>query len=844
MDHIEGDLLEEYTKRLSENGKRKADINFMIDVLLLFRRGIIRPPKRYSLSTYGMYKSYFKIGWRNLAKNKGYSVINIAGLAIGLACCLSIGLYIQDEYSYDRFHKNGANIYRVVQHQTKQGVVYDLASTPGPLAGAIKKDFAEVVDVCRIRRVSGIFKIGEKVVEPEALKLVDNSFFRIFDFELLSGNPDKVLQRPDEVVISEDVAEKIFGADWKNSKELLGHPVLYNNRQPLTLSGVVKNPPANSHIQFDVLLSMSMEEPQSYYHWDNHNYHTYALLNHDANTIDLDNKLDPYFLKQFSYSFQNTLSLQPLYDIYLHSNFAYLTDWGKTGNIVYIRIFLAVGIMVLLIAVFNFINLSTARASQRAKEVGVRKVVGAAQRQLIVQFLSESAIITFMAVAFAIVLTQLTLPVLNDITGKSLLLLTSDPLFFLGIIGFSVMVSLMAGLYPAFYISRFRPAKVLKGLFTGQSKDFFRQSLVVCQFTFSIILITGSIVVYKQLRYMQDRDLGFDRSHLLYVKMKNKVLDKARVIKSELENQGSIRHVAATSANLIEINNSTFGISWEGQEAGDKFEVTQLNVDDDFIETADMKIVAGRDFDINRSSDTTSYVINETAAIRMGWTPTEAVGKSVKLWDAEGTVIGVVKDFHFKRLAKLIEPVIFRRWPKGGYSGVLVRTKPGLNHEAIAAIEQVYKKHEDQAALHYEFVDQSLENQYRAEQNTGRIIFYFSGLSVFVSCLGLLGLATYTAQQRVKEISIRKVLGAGVRSIVGLLSNDFLKLVVVALFTAIPLSWWIMSDWLDDFAYRIAVEWWMFAVSGLGAIVIASLTVIWQSVKSAIANPINSLKSE
>ena len=791
-----------------------------------------------------MYKSYFKIGWRNLAKSKGYSVINIAGLAIGLACCLSIALYIQDEYSYDHFHKNGANIYRVVQHQTKQGVVYDLASTPGPLAGAIKKDFAEVEDVCRIRRISGILKIGETVVEPEGLKLVDNSFFRIFDFELLAGNPNKVLLRPDEVVISEDVAKTIFGADWKNSKEMLGHPVLYNNRQPLTLSGVVKNPPANSHIQFDVLLSMSLEESQRYYHWDNHNYHTYALLNNDVNTLDLDNKLDPYFLKQFSYSFHNSLSLQPLYDIYLHSNFAYLTDWGKTGSIVYIRIFLAVGIMVLLIAVFNFINLSTARASQRAKEVGVRKVVGAARRQLIVQFLSESAIVTFMSVGFAIVLTQLTLPVLNDITGKSLRLLTSDLLFLLGIIAFSVMLSLMAGLYPAFYISNFRPAKVLKGLFTGQSKHFFRQSLVVCQFTFSTILVTGSIVVYEQLRYMQDRDLGFDQSQLLYVKMKNKVLDKAHVIKSELENQGSTRHVAATSANLVEINNSTFGISWEGQEAGDKFEITQLNVDDDFIETADMELVAGRDFDINRSSDTTSYVINETAAVRMGWTPNEAVGKSVKLWDAEGKVTGVVRDFHFKRLSKLIEPVILRCWPKGGYSGILVRTKPGFNHEAIAAIEQVYKKHEDQAALHYEFVDQSLENQYRAEQNTGRIIFYFSGLSVFVSCLGLLGLAAYTAQQRMKEIGIRKVLGAGVASIVGLLSNDFLKLIMIALLTAMPLSWWIMSDWLEDFAYRIAVEWWMFAVSGLVAIAIASITVIWQSVKSAIANPINSLKSE
>ena len=320
VDHIEGDLLEEYGKRVQQYGKRKADLKFVIDVLLLFRRGIIRSAKRYNhTSAYGMYKSYFKIGWRNLTNSKAYSLINISGLAIGLACCLSIGLYVLDEYSYDRFHHQGSNIYRIGQHQTKQGVAYNLASTPGPLAPAIKRDFAEVADLCRIRLMSGIFKIGDKVVEPQALRLVDNSFFRIFNFKLLAGNPDKALLRPDEVVISSGVAEKIFGANWQQSKSILGSAVLYNNSKPLVISGVVEDPPANSHIQFDVLLSMTMEETENYFHWDNHNYHTYALLNDGVNAGDLDQKLDPYFLKQFNYSFNNSLSLQPLYNIYLHS---------------------------------------------------------------------------------------------------------------------------------------------------------------------------------------------------------------------------------------------------------------------------------------------------------------------------------------------------------------------------------------------------------------------------------------------------------------------------------------------------------------------------------------------
>jgi hypothetical protein len=404
------------------------------------------------------------------------------------------------------------------------------------------------------------------------------------------GNPQKALLRPDEVVISEHFAIKIFGMDWRNTKDLLGQHVLFNNWRSLTLAGIVENPPANSHIQFDVLLSMSMEESESYFHWDNHNYHTYVLLSKDADISDLDKKFDNYFRRQFNYTFNNQLSLQPLFSLYLHSNFAYYSDWAKTGNILYIRIFIAVGIMVLLIAVFNFINLSTARATQRAREVGVRKVVGAGRHQLVTQFLSESFIITMIAVGLAFVLLQVVLPVLNDISGKSLRILLQLPYFLIGIVAFSIVVSLMSGLYPAFYISRFQPASVLKGLVGIRSGNFFRRSLVVCQFTFSIILISASIVIYKQLRYIQNRHLGFDHSQLLHVKMKNKILDKANLIKSELASQPGIESVAATSSNVVEINSSTFGISWEGQESNDKFEITQVNVDVDFVETAGMNL--------------------------------------------------------------------------------------------------------------------------------------------------------------------------------------------------------------------------------------------------------------
>jgi putative ABC transport system permease protein len=793
-----------------------------------------------------MIKNYFTIAWRSLTKNKVYSFINIGGLAIGLACCLTIGLFVWDEISYDRFHKNGKYIYRVVQKQNQAGKLYDVAVTPGPLAAALKNDFPEITQACRIGSIRpAVLQHGNVTFESGKIFIVDNSFFTLFDFKLQQGNPQKIFLNPDEVIINEDIAERIFGKGWRKLDNLIGQEIRFNNDRTLLLGGIAKNAPVNSHIQFEVLLPFVYEESNARrYNWDNNNYHTYVQVRPGTNTTETGKKLFKY-INKYKPKSSITLSLQPLFKIYLYSDFAFHTDWSKTSNVVYIRIFSAVGLVVLLIAIFNFINLATARALERAREVGIRKAVGAFRRQLIIQFLGESLLMTIVAVLIALMLLQIFLPLMNAIAAKSISIPLFNSRFLLSIAGFVVLVSLLAGIYPAFYLSKFQPVKVLKGVFDIQSGGVFRRTLVVGQFMFSVILITSVIVIYQQLAYLQDKDLGFDKSQLLMVKMKNELQKKSSLMKDDLLKQASISNVAATSTNMIDVINSTYSIQWEGKEQDDKLLITEANIDPGFLNTLGIKLAAGRNFDPKIISDSSSaFLINETAAKRMGWTAEQAIDKKIKIWDAEGKIIGVVKDFHFRPLTAAIEPFIFYYWPKDDYSKLFVKTNPDKTREAISAIETIYKRYEKQAAAEYEFVDIALDNQYRAQQRTGKVVLYFSLLAIFVSCLGLFGLAIFSAEQRVKEIGIRKVLGASVANIATLFSGDFIRIVGIAIIIACPVSWWVMNKWLQDFAYRIEIQWWFFLAAAMIAIVIALLTVSFQAIKAAIANPVKSLRTE
>lgn len=792
-----------------------------------------------------MLRNYFIIAFRNLWKNKVYSGINIIGMAIGLACCLTIGLFIGDELSYDRFHKHGEHIYRVVEKQVQAGDVYDVAVTPVPLADALKKDFAGIEQTCRIGSRSGFFQQGELVAETGRLLVTDNSFFSLFNFQLVYGDVAKVLTHPDEVVFSETMADKILGPDWRQAGSPIGKPVVLNNKRTLILAGIAKDAPTNSHIQFEALRSFTPEELKAdHNNWDNNEVHTYIRVRPDADAAHVGKQVFSYLTKYLPAS-DITLSLQPLYDIYLHSNFAFTTDWSKTSSITYIRIFTAVGLIVLLIAIFNFINLSTARAIQRAREVGVRKAIGAFRMQLVVQFIGESLLMTLIAVTMALLLLQAFLPLMNHFAGKDISIPVGNVLFWLAITGLTILVSILAGIYPAFYLSGFQADKVLKGVFDVHGGRFFRRTLVVGQFMFSIILIIGALVIYKQMTYLQHKDLGFDRSQLLMVKMKNELRRKTPLLIADLQAQPGIASASGSTMNLMDVTSSTFSIKWQDQAPDDEFIMTQANIDPGFVATTGMKLIAGRNFDASIVTDTASaYLVNETAAKRMGWTPEQAINKTVTLWDRPGKIIGVLKDFHFRPLTTTIDPFLFHYWPKDACNTLFVKTTPGKTHEAIAAIEQLYKKYEKQTSPYYEFVDQTLNNQYHAQQRTGSVVLYFSVLAILVSCLGLFGLVTFTASQRIKEIGIRKVVGASVNHIVLLLTKDFLKLVIIAIVIASPLAWIFANWWLQDFAYRTNISWGIFMTAGLAVVCIALITVSFQSIKAALTNPVKSLRTE
>jgi ABC-type antimicrobial peptide transport system permease subunit len=792
-----------------------------------------------------MLKNYFKIAWRNLIRQKSFSLINVLGLSIGLACCLAIGLFVLDEYSFDRFHSRYNDIYRVVEKEIQGGNLYNVAVTPGPLAPELESSFSEVQHSVRIGKTyqSVVFNTDDLKIETSQVLIVDNSFFDVFDFSLKIGNEKNALLNPEDIVITQSMAEKLFGKEW-NSTNLIGKQITYNKDRILTLAGVVENTPTNSHIQFEVLMSYKFEETNSNFHnWRSNNIHTYVLL--DPNTeIEEFNKKIEKFLFNYSSDTTTTLSLQPLSDIYLRSDFDFQTDWSKTGNVVYIKIFTAVGIVVLLIAIFNFMNLSTARAVFREKEIGVRKVVGAQLSQLVLQFLYEALIVSFFAMGLALALLVLFLPILNSVVGKSLEIPFSS-LSFLSALGFfTLLIGILAGIYPAFYLASFKPSKVLKGVFAPKSGQQFRQTLIVVQFTFSIILIIGAITIYRQLNYLQQKELGFDKELLVNVFMKSELRPKSPLLKNELLAQSGIVSVATASGNLVNVGSSTGNIEWEGKAESDEMLLSHLNIDADFVSTAGLELVAGRNFDAAIASDSTAFILNETAARQMGWTSEKAIGKSLKFWDIDGYVIGVVKDFHFKPFTEAIEPMLFRYWAWENYSSLFVKIDGNQMDKALKIIKLSFEKFDPDNEFQFQFLDQALENQYNSYRSTAQIVLYFSILAIVVSCLGLIGLASFTAEKRSKEIGIRKVLGASVFNIVGMLSTEFVKLVLFAIFIGSPVAFWLVNKWLNEFAYKMEFEWWIVVSAGVGALLLALLTVSYESIKVAVTNPVKSLKSE
>jgi putative ABC transport system permease protein len=796
-----------------------------------------------------MLQNYLKIALRNLLKNRVYSFINILGLAIGMAVVLLISLFIYDEYSYDRFNKNFDSIYRLTEFQKQEDGFHLVAVTPGLLANALKKDFAEIEQTLRIGQQGGLIQNDDKRLETNNILVVDPTLFSIFDFPLAKGSTHKLFENPDEVVLTEKSAAILFGKDWAK-QEVIGKMVTLQSFQkfPLKVVGIAKNLPANTHIQAEVFLPFKLLEKYDEWSmkWNSNSFHTYIKLSKKTNIQNFEGKLMGV-LKKYKDDADTKVYLQPLSDVYLKSKFDFQTDWGKRSDIFYVYLFITVGLIVLSIAVFNFVNLATARATQRAKEVGVRKIVGAGKSNLILQFLTEALFIVSIATFLAIILTDLALPTLNQLSNKSLFIPFIQPLFWVLVGIFIVLMTILSGLYPSFILSSYSPTKVLKGIFIINSGKNLRNSLVVGQFSFSMILIVCTITVYNQLTYIQNKNLGFDKEHLMYFRLKGDLKEKSMMLKNEISKLSSIESASVTTNSLVDVSNSS-GIEWEGQIQKTNFLITQINTDPDFIRTIGAKMISGRNFSNQFARDTSdkigTYLLNETAVHKMGWTAQSALGKKVKFWGFEGEVVGVVKDFHFQPLNFKIEPFIFRYRPKEFYFNLLVKTKPSNLKRAIEGISNIYKKYEANYPISYGFVNQDLEKQYTNDRRTGSIVLIFSVLAIIISCMGLFGLVTFTATQRIKEIGIRKVLGASVIQIVRLLSKDFLRLVILGIVIASPIAYWAMDKWLQDFAYRVDISWWIFALAGIVAIVIALLTVSYQSIKAALANPVKSLRTE
>ncbi|HEY4336295.1 MAG TPA: ABC transporter permease [Puia sp.] len=793
-----------------------------------------------------MLKNSLLVAWRNLRRNPRYSVINLSGLAIGLACCMAIALFIRDELSYDRFQRQSEAIYRVVQTQQQADGTFQIATTPDPMTTQLQKDYPEVEAATGFRHGSGLLVLGDKATEIKDALFPDSNFFQFFSFPLLTGNKNTVFAQPNSIVLSATTAEAYFGSDWR--KKATPGQTLHFGDELYTLAGVAADAPAHSSIYFEILLY----KPYRYSadDWGSNNRQTFIRLKSGTNLTAFNNTIRP-MLHHYLDAITATVHVQPFREVYLYSKFDWGTDWGRRSDILYVRIFTAVGFIILFIAIVNFVNLSTARATDRAKEVGVRKTIGARRGSLIAQFLTESLLLTTLAVIFGLLLLVPLLWALNGIAGKHLQIPISQPAFWGGIAVFTSLTGALSGLYPAVYLSSFRPVKVLKGVVDARSGRRFWQSLVVGQFALSMILGIGAAVVWQQLRYIQHKKLGFDKSQLLYVQLKGDARPHAPSLKHDLLSLPGVEAVAGSSGVITDDMNSTTNIRWEGQQPRDRFLVTQMNVDAGFFQTMGMTLATGRNFLPHAEGDTATiplleYIVNETAAKRMGYTPATAIGKKVGQNGVNGYVIGVVNDFHFRPMQVAISPFIFRcvansREP---WYRLYARVRPGQTPEVIGKLAGNYKRYDPVYSMNFGFVDQDLDALYRPELITGKITAAFSLLAIFVSCLGLFGLATFTIGQRTKEIGIRKVLGASVTSILALLSKDFVKLVTLALLIAIPVAAWAANSWLQEFSYRIELKWWLFAGVGFSAIGLALATVLVNSLKTAILPVIKSLREE
>lgn len=805
-----------------------------------------------------MIQNYIKIAWRNILNNRGYATINIVGLAIGLACCLLIVIYVQNELSYDKYHTNKDRIYRVVHDykevgNTEQHQIWGNA----PIGDALKADFPEIEKVVQFSGLTSILlKQGDKRFQEENVFFMDSTAFDVFSWKILAGNPHTALKNAYSIVLTESTAKKYFGDQNPIGKTIEGGLAAGRADAGLyTVTAVMADVPANSHFTFDALLSMSTfrkARPDIFENegWGYVDFYTYFLASKDFDPIKFNQKI-PDFLKRHIPVQENANSrynfhLEPMLQAYMHSTAD--RQPGATGSYQNLYIFTIIGGFILLIACVNFMNLATSRSMERAKEVGVRKAIGANKSNLILQFMSESLALVFFSGLLAIVLVLAFLPFLEAFSGKhltysSLMNGTTWSIFLLA----TTLTGLLAASYPALILASFKPIQVLKGAFSNsKGGTLLRRGLVVFQFCLSIALIAGTVIVFSQLNQLQQQDLGFQKAQRLVIdyNFDEKVNNNLEAIKNTLAKDKDVQSVTAsrTVPGAFFPNAGTEIMSTDGKMTN--FAPSLYEVDIDFIPNMGIKMAAGRAYSRDFPADSAhSLVINEAAAKLWGYSnPEDVIGKQFRQWGKEGTVIGVVKDFNYLSLHRKIEPLALRLEPSS--SRYLAVNLQNVNQQTIDRIGKLWTELAPHRPFLYSFLDDNFNRQYEADFNFRRLFTAFSSLALFIACLGLLGLVTYTAQQRTKEIGVRKVLGASIFNLVMLLSSDFIRLLVIAICIATPLSWIAMNKWLDNFAYHIEPKWWMFAFSGLSAVFIALITVSYQTFKAAKANPVDSLRDE
>lgn len=785
-----------------------------------------------------MIKNFIKIAWRNVIRNKSFSVLNILGLSIGLAVTGLIALWIDYELSVEQFHENKDRIYQVYNKYPVDGEIWTWNSTPKIMAPTIKKNYPEVERVSRYNYDDTyLFSLGDKRLKATGTT-VDPDFLHIFSFPLIKGAIESALDGVHSIVVTESFAHELFG-----DKEPMGQVVKLGNQDLFTVTGVLKDLPKNSEFDYQFLLPWKYLEHKNGIdeHWGNNSIATFILLQKGSNYESFSKKIKNLRKNHDKNDSETITYLYPFTREYLHGNFEDGVEKG--GYITSIRLFGLIGLIVLIIACINFMNLSTARSEKRAKEVGIRKVVGAKKGGLVRQFIGESIMMAFLSALLAYIIITLAVPRFNQLINRDLKLDFSNPMLWLATLFIIVLTGVLAGSYPALYLSSFRPSSILRGTFRKVNALITpRKVLVIAQFTVAIILIVATIFIRQQLIHAQNRQIGYQKKQLIYVSMEGEMFKNYNLIKNDLISSGAATGVTKTLSPITENWSNSWGMEWPGKDPDDNTLIFRFNADEGFVKTFGLELVEGRDFAHTKfPTDSSAMIINETAARHMGFE--KPIGQIITDMGQKWHVVGVVKDFVMTSPFQKIEPMIIH----GNYANNFIDMKLNPNHsitENLAAVEAVFQKYNPEYPFNYKFVDEEYGRKFSNEKRTEALSSLFTMLTIFISCLGLFGLSSFMAENRIKEIGVRKVLGASVANVTVLLSKDFLKLVLIAFAIAFPVSWYAINQWLEDFEYRIQISVWVFVYAGILSVAIALITVSFQAIKAAMADPVKNLRTE